>query len=302
MRINMLLIVFFALLEAAGSYAAVAETATLRVMTFNIRFGTAEDGENRWDHRKDFVVDTVAAFDPDIVGYQEMMPFQESYVQDRLPGFGLSGSVQNLEGRPQRAESAQITWKTERFDKLENGMFYLSQTPDRPGGDDWDSRVARRVEWVKLRDKQAGRDLFVFNTHFDHIGQVARLEGARLMRQRMENIAGDAPLIVLGDFNNHAPDAAPYQAILAAPSGGTEAPPRLIDTFVAANPDADWTGTFNGFDGKPDRQKRIDWVLHTPHFTAESAEINRVKNDAGRFPSDHYPVQAVLRWTGDNSD
>ena len=178
-------------------------------------------------------------------------------------------------------------------------MFYLSQTPDRPGGDDWDSRVARRVEWVRLRDKQADRDLYVFNTHFDHVGQVARVEGAKLMRKRMEAVAGDAPLIVLGDFNNHAPTADPYLAIMnhdAASSADAPAPPHLIDTFVAARPDAEWTGTFNGFDGKPDRQKRIDWVLHTPHFTAESAEINRVKNAAGRFPSDHYPVQAILRW------
>ena len=74
--------------------AAAEDAPALRVMTFNIRFGTAEDGENHWDHRKDFVVDTVADFDPDIVGYQEMMPFQETYVQDHLPGYGLSGSVQ----------------------------------------------------------------------------------------------------------------------------------------------------------------------------------------------------------------
>lgn len=285
-----------ALTLLAGAQPAVAQEtsdADLRVMTFNIRFGTAKDGINHWEHRRDLVVQIVRRTAPDIVGYQEMMPSQERYLLEQAPGYDLSGSVQELEGRSQRSESAQIAWKADRFDKLDAGMFYISRTPDQPGGDDWDSAAPRRVEWVRLVDRRAdGRELFVFNTHFDHRGKQARVEGARLMRDRLEQIVGDAPVVVLGDFNSHAPTDEPCILLMAA---GRDTPPRLTDAFAAAHPDASWTGTFNGFDGKPERQRRIDWVLHSHHFTPIEAMIDRTHFD-GRFPSDHYPVTADLRW------
>lgn len=270
----------------------------LKIMTFNIRFGTAEDGENHWDRRKENVAKTVRDFDPDIVGYQEMMPFQEVFMLDRVPGYALSGSVQAKDGRPQRAESAQIAWKDARFEKIDAGSFFLSQTPDAPGGDDWDSNQPRRVSWVALRETATGRTLHVFNTHFDHIGGRAKKHSARIMRERMNRIVGDGPLLVLGDFNTKAFSGEPYQILLNADS---DDPPKLIDSFAAANPTPDWTGTFNKFEAGNARTARIDWILHTGHFDARRVTINRVTYD-GRFPSDHYPVEATFAWPADGAD
>ena len=289
MRLPVLLLIALSMVVPA---AAAQADEPLRVMTFNIRFGTAEDGENHWDRRKEHVAETIRSFDPDVVGYQEMMPFQETFVLDQVPGYALSGSTQNLEGRQQRAASAQIAWKDERFERIDTGLFHISQTPDTFGGDDWDSNQPRRVEWVELRERDSGRSLHVFNTHFDHIGGISKEHGARLMRERMNRIAGEGPVLVLGDFNTKAFTGKPYVILMNADS---EEPPRLIDGFAAANPDPDWTGTFNKFEAENQRTARIDWILHTDHFVPEEVRINRVTFD-GRFPSDHYPVEALLAW------
>ncbi|BAM02811.1 endonuclease/exonuclease/phosphatase family protein [Phycisphaera mikurensis] len=281
------------LLFSAFTADAAAELQPLKVMTFNIRFGTADDGENHWDHRKEHVVETVRAFGPDIVGYQEMMPFQETFVLEGLPGYALAGSTHGLEGRQQRAASAQIFWRADRFESVDAGLFHISQTPDVFGGDDWDSNQPRRVEWVQLRERPTGRTLHVFNTHFDHIGGKSKVHGARLMRERMKRIAGEGPVLVLGDFNTKAFTGEPYRLLLAE---GSSEPPVLIDTFAAANPNPGWTGTFNKFEPQNQRTARIDWILHSEHFEVESARINLVTFD-GRFPSDHHPVEATLSWS-----
>lgn len=263
----------------------------IRVMSFNIRFGTANDGENHWDRRRDFVVDTIQAFQPDLLGTQETLAFQRDYLAEKLAKYEPFG-VGRDDGS-EKGEMAAIFFRKERFEKLDGGNFWLSQTPDKPGSKSWDSSLPRIVTWIKLRDrKNPGMRPFVFlNTHFDHRGEIARLESARMIRQRIETEHSGTPTIVTGDFNA-SPTSEPYRALFGDAAGR---PSRLIDTYrhVHQSPDND-EGTFSGFVAKPTRGRRIDWIACSREWEIVSAGIDRTQR-AGRTPSDHFPVNAVVR-------
>src|SRR5262245_47041852 len=150
-------------------------TDPLRVMTFNIRYGTANDGENHWDKRKEFLIDTIKAFDPDLLGTQETLGFQRDYLAEKLPGYGVLG-VGRDDGKEQ-GEMMALYFKQARFMKTAEGHFWYSEKPDTPGSKGWDTSLPRMATWVWLQDRKnpsASQIMFV-NTHFDHRGPTARL-------------------------------------------------------------------------------------------------------------------------------
>jgi len=285
---------FMAMTDDAASAAGADDAApSVRVMSFNIRYGAANDGENHWDKRKDFVVETIKAFEPDLLGTQETLDFQRDYLAQKLDGYASFG-VGRDDGTD-KGEMTAVLYRTARFEKLDGGHFWLSETPDVPGSKSWDTSLTRMVSWLKLRDRKAPDRpaLYFFNTHFDHRGQQARIESAKLIREKIKAIAGDAPVILTGDFNA-GEGSGPYQALF----GEAEDRVALVDTYRAlhAKP-GDQEGTFNGFRPDATGGARIDWIAVTKHWTIKSAAIDHTAKD-GRVPSDHFPVTAVVAPNG----
>ena len=267
------------------------EDDDLRVMSFNVRLGVADDGANSWEHRKSLLARTVQDFDPDLLGTQETWDFQAEYLLDQLPGRAYLGWDRQPDSDD--GEQCGILYRTTRFDRLDEGQFWLSETPDVLGSKSWDSSLPRVVTWVKLRDRyRPEARLYFFNTHFDHRGAEARRESGRLLRARLGKLGPSDAWIVTGDFN--CPEASPpYQALCAAGADGLE----VVDAYRAAHPRREeGEGTFSAFSGERSGG-RIDWILHSSHFETVSASIDRTEEN-GRFPSDHYPVTAILRWRG----
>jgi endonuclease/exonuclease/phosphatase family metal-dependent hydrolase len=288
--------------DASGATSAAATTpattqaaADLRVMTFNIRLATAKDGLNAWPLRKELLFRTVETFDPDLLGMQEVLPTQGEELKARLARTHEFYGVPRNDGKT-TGEMAAVFFRRERFEKLREGTFWLSETPEKVGSKGWDAALPRVATWVELRDRRNdGRRVLFLNTHFDHVGKTARVESAKLLRRRLIELAGgdgdNAAVIVTGDFNS-AQDSPAYHELLG-PAGG---PLPLIDTFAEAHPrpTAD-DFTFHGFTGHNKSPTRIDWILRSDRFGTIGAEIDRA-NENGRYPSDHFPVTAVVRW------
>ena len=185
-----------------------------------------------------------------------------------------------------------VFWKTARFDKLDGGHFWLSETPDEVGSKSWDSSLPRMTTWVRLKDKKAGGTPILFvNTHFDHRGPTARLESARLVRARLGELGRGCSIVVTGDFNA-AEASKPYTALFGEVDG--EASP-VVDSYRTAHPDRKPDeGTTTGFRAGPSQGGRIDWIGVSRDWTVVTAGIDRTARD-GRTPSDHFPVTATLR-------
>lgn len=263
----------------------------LRVMSFNIRYGTANDGENHWDKRKEFLVETIKAFNPDLLGTQETLGFQRDYLAQHLAAYDVLG-VGRDDGK-EKGEMTALYFKRDRFEKLDGGHFWLSETPDVAGSKSWDAALTRMVTWVTLRDKRQpkAKPLMFFNTHFDHRGEQARVESAKLLRRRIAEALKTHRVIVTGDFNA-GEDSEPYRAFFAK-EGNNSAP--VADVFRIANPARTANeGTFNGFKPEATTGPRIDWIGVSSEWQVLKAMIDRTTRNS-RVPSDHFAMIAIVR-------
>ena len=281
--------------NAVGQQASVdsqpRDEGSIRVMSFNIRYGTANDGDNHWSKRKDFLMDTIHAFGPDLLGTQETLRDQRDFIMSKLAGYESFG-VGRDDGKD-GGEMAALFYRTSRFEKLAGGHFWLSETPDTVGSKGWDAALPRIATWVKLRDLQnkQGKPIFFLNTHFDHQGRQARKEAAMLIRKKVLELGADCDSIVTGDFNAGA-DSNVFSALFAD-HALQESP--LVDTFTHAHPKyEEGQGTFSGFQSTATTGPRIDWVGCSRSFQVLAAAIDRTQRD-GRTPSDHFPVTAILK-------
>lgn len=254
----------------------------LSVMTFNIRYGTANDGENRWERRQGLVLGIIAERDADVVGLQEALAFQIDEITAAHPGYGVIG-VGRDDGRT-RGEQAAILYRTERFAVDASGTFWLSDTPEVVASKSWGNGITRVCTWARLIDRETGRGVYVFNAHLDHQSQPSRERSTRLIAERVAARTHPDPVVFMGDFN--AGEDNPAVAWLAG-AGWTNA-------FRAVRPDATEVGTFNAFRGETDGAM-IDHVFVRDGLRVMDADIDRT-NDAGRYPSDHFPVWAALAW------
>jgi endonuclease/exonuclease/phosphatase family metal-dependent hydrolase len=259
-------------------------------MSFNIRYGTANDGENRWDTRREFLVQTIQDFDPDLLGTQETLADQRDYLAKHLVGYSVvaAGRDDGLD----KGEMAALYYRTARFKLLDSGHVWLSTTPETPGSRGWDAALPRVATWVKLEERGTkAKPIYYINTHFDHRGSKARLESAKLIRKLLAEQAKDCRCIATGDFNA-GEGSEPYRALFEQ-ANGAEAPVR--DSLRALHPKAGQDeGTFTGFKATNTKGERIDWIGVSGDFTVRVAGIDRT-NREGRTPSDHAPVFAVLR-------
>jgi endonuclease/exonuclease/phosphatase family metal-dependent hydrolase len=266
-----------------------AAGAPLRVMSFNVRFGTAEDGPNRWELRRELLVCTIRKFDPDLLGVQEALDFQCDELAKELSGYAFHGA--GREDGQRRGEFSGIYFKRNRFERLGAGHFWLSERPDNAGSRNWDAELTRMASWVKLQDlkvRGAAPLLFV-NTHWDHIGKKARFESAKVIRRKIRQLHPQGSVVIVGDFNAREDDEEYAELLRAADDDG----PRYVDAYRALHPERMTDeASFHGFKGGKEGS-RIDWIFHSHDLKATEATIDRTNED-GRYPSDHYPVTAVL--------
>ena len=260
--------------------------APIRVMSFNIRYGTASDGENRWDRRADLVFDTIRTYAPSILGLQEVLAFQAEALCAALPDYEFVG-VGRDDGEA-AGEFAPILFHSKTFELIDRGHFWLSETPDAPGSVGWDAALPRIATWTRLRfRKHPLNEILVINTHFDHRGKRARIESAKILRRLVETMGG-TPIVLLGDFNS--PPGSQVPRILTEPRGNLA---ELHDAFARNGQSETGVGTHHGFRGNSDGA-RIDWIMHSRRFETLEMGIERGHRD-GRYPSDHFPVTATLR-------
>ena len=263
--------------------------AAVRVMSFNIRYGTAPDGDNAWPHRREAVFGVIRDFKPNLLGTQETLAFQRDELLEAFPTLAALAAGRD-DGR-EAGEMAAVFYDRDRFEPLDSGHLWLSETPKVPGSRGWDAALPRIATWVKLRDRTAPQDppLLFLNAHFDHVGERARLESARLIRRSLATLGAGCRLVVAGDFNA-AEASPPYAALFTEAAAG----PTLLDTLRVAVPQsAGSEGTFNGFDPTHTAGGRIDWIGCSADWRVVAAGIDRTAS-AGRAPSDHWPVTAIL--------
>lgn len=260
----------------------------LRVMTFNLRLDVASDGPDAWPHRRDRVAALIRFHGADVVGVQEALAHMLTDLDARLPGFARIG-VGRADGRS-GGEFSAILYRTDRVELLDNGTFWLSPTPEVPGSKGWDAAIERVATWGRFRDRRTGCSYVHLNTHFDHIGAVARQESARLIRRRLAGLSGGLPVIVTGDLNAD-PSSAPYRIFTRDTIAGA-VPPLRDARDVSADghygPGSTWTA-FRAIE--PGR--RIDYVLVSLPVPVLAHGILTDRWD-DRFPSDHLPVLALL--------
>ena len=274
-------------LNAAAAEPATRPATPLRVMSFNIRNSGAKDGKNGWPHRRATFFKVIRDFDPDLLGLQEVLADQHDAAVADLPGYTVSGVARDDGNR--KGEWALVAFRTARFDLVGHGDFWLSDTPDKPSLG-WDAACVRICSWVRLRDKVSGGDLIFADTHWDHVGVVARRNAAALIKRKLPALSAGSPVVLVGDLNSTEEDDW-LPALLHADHPGEA---QLTDSFREVHPHrSPDEASFHGFHGGTSGE-RIDYVLHGPEFRATAADIVRTAGPDGRFPSDHYAVTAVL--------
>lgn len=267
-------------------FACQSAPVGLNVMSFNLRYDNPGDSLNSWPHRKDAAAATVLQKDVDLLGTQEVLAHQLKEMKDRLPGYASVG-VGREDGK-EAGEYSAIFYKKERFEELQSGTFWLSETPEIAGSKGWDGACERIASWAVLKEKSGGRKLFFINTHLDHVGEIARREGVALLLERIREYGKGLPVIITGDFN-----ADPESAVIAHVLESGE----FHDSYTSAPEKTGNTGTFHGFGRTPaERRNRIDYIFVSKQIQVVSYETLPDKSD-NIYVSDHAPVmgRVVIR-------
>lgn len=249
----------------------------LNIATYNLRLDTQRDGSDAWEHRKENVNGLIRFHDFDIVGTQE--GFQHQLLDITSAGDYDYIGVGRDDGKNDGEHSA-IVYKKDRFEVLNNGDFWFSETPNEPSYG-WEANYRRVCSWAKFKDKEVGKEFYVFSLHYDHEAKEARRNSSLLLLSKIEEIAGDAPTFCVGDFNA-TPDDEPIQIIYDANI--------LQDSYLISETKPYGTvGTFNGFKLDAPMKNRIDYIWVSKDVTIQKYGV---LNDVhyGHFPSDHFPV------------
>lgn len=256
-------------------------SAQMEVMSYNIRFLTENDGENSWSYRKDYITNQLKFYEPDILGVQEAVYEQLQHFDSAMEDYryvGVGRDKGDNEG-----EFSAIFYNTKKFEVLEEDTFWLSETPEKPSKG-WDAALPRVCTWVLLQKKSSGEKFYVFNTHFDHIGEQAREESARLIMEQIERInEEDHPVILMGDLNLE-PDSNAVRFLSEEMNDS-----KLVAEKVAFGPE----GTFNGYRFDEPVTRRIDYIFTDDNFRVLKYAVLSDSKDL-KYPSDHLPVLVEL--------
>ncbi len=268
-----------------GAALSSCPAADLNAMTFNIRNSAANDGSNGWSNRREMAAEVFKKEDVDLAGLQEVLRDQLLDLEKRLPDYAWIG-VGRDDGR-QAGEYAPIFYRKSAFRVLKQGTFWLSETPDKPGSTGWDAALPRIATWGLFQRAADGRKIFFINTHLDHKGVQARREAARLIVEKIAELAGGNPVIAAGDFNS-LPDSDAVKAMLSS-----KKMPLLSSRDIAPAGSSRASGTFNGF-GSQKSDATIDYIFVSPGTGVTRCEpLEIIENSV--FVSDHWPLVAALK-------
>ncbi len=257
------------------------DSLRMRVMSFNIRYKNTIDSINGWEYRRDNVARLVQYHGVDVVGMQEANLEQIADLEQRMPEYGWYG-VLRMEGPT--GECTPIFYRKDRFDLLDSGTFWYSETPDVKFSKSWDAFYPRIASWTKLRDKQTKKAFFFFNTHFDHRGEIARQNSALVLLRKVKSITKGEPVMITGDFNARESSVA-YKNL-------TESGELKDAVHVSQAPHYGPVNTSSGFfvRTQPPRA-RIDYVFVNDKVVVKQT-ATLTDQQEGRYYSDHLPVVA----------
>lgn len=258
---------------------APSEPVEIKVMTYNVRYATAPDGENAWPHRREALIDLVRRHDPDVLGVQEALASQVDELSAALPTHSVIGVGRDDGVR--RGEYSAIFYRRDKLGLSEGGTKWISDHPDQPGSIGPGAHIPRVFSWGVFFAAGGGR-LLILNAHLDHESPDARLMGTRQMRE-FADARETLPTLLMGDYNCSFGDV-PIEHVLAD------------KRFSAAKPKAGPFGTFNAFDPKATDGPMIDHVFTSNEWEVLDAQIDRSAPN-GRTPSDHFPFIVRLRLT-----
>ncbi|NGM60610.1 endonuclease/exonuclease/phosphatase family protein [Sphingobacterium sp. SGG-5] len=283
-----LLIILLTNLLVSETYAQkkLDDAVTLDIMTFNIRMNYQDDGVNNWQFRREYMTDLIKWYQPDLLGAEEAYYPQYSDMTRLLTDYGAFGPIEGRQG----AESVAVFYLKSRLTCIDSGTFWLSQTPDQQSVG-WDANLRRTVTWGAFEIKGSDRKVYLFVTHFDHKGKTAREESAKLLLQKVHEIAGDTQAFIVGDFNFR--EESIYYKILSSGNGTDR---RFYDTNKLAEKYYGPSWTLHDF-GLMSIEKRpkIDYIftnkkIRVTHFVNISEQRGNV------YPSDHNPQMATVEF------
>jgi len=258
----------------------------IRVMTYNIRYNNPGDGVNAWPNRSQQVGALLDFYQADVFGLQEALIGQIEDLHQQLPHFHWVG-VGRDDGKKE-GEFSPLFYNSQKYKSEKEGWFWLSETPEKPGLG-WDAACNRICTWIVLKETKSGNRFMVFNTHFDHMGNKARTESARLILRKIEELnTKNLPVILTGDFNL-TPEQEPVSVITAKLKDS-----KAVSQKAPYGPE----GTFNSFKFDAPMKSRIDYI-----FVSNQVDVLRygVLTDSKdqRYPSDHQPVLVDLKIKAD---
>ncbi len=268
------------------------ETIILNIMSFNIRYGVANDGPNSWEYRDDLVFNVIKNHKPDILGLQEALKFQIDAMLDSLPGYVNLG-VGRDDGDT-LGEYSSILFKADKFNVKDSGTFWFSDTPDVIGSKSWGNNITRICTWAQFEEKSSHMSFYFYNLHLDHQSQESRVKSTQLLAKKIAEQTNGLPFIITGDFNAGETNEAIRFLTDSEPPEHCASVLPVFDSFRLIHPDADEVGTFNGFEGKTSGEK-IDYVFISSSLEAIDAAILH-DNTYGQYPSDHFPVTAKIQF------
>jgi endonuclease/exonuclease/phosphatase family metal-dependent hydrolase len=269
-----------------GQQKQSAKDSSIIVMTYNIRFNNPDDGTNSWPYRKERLMNMVKNQDSDLIGLQEALKDQVADLSDFLKDYEWTG-VGRDDGK-EKGEYAIIFFRKNRFHKLDAGYFWLSEKPEIPGSIGWDADCTRIVTWIKLKDKKTVAEIFLFNTHFDHSGEKARTESAKLMLRRIRGIAGDKKVIITGDFNC-SENSVPYNIITGSEKDYYFEDCRNKSESKPTGPNF----SYSGFEAGKTKGELIDFIFVR---NIKKVLTHNIIDESynGFYLSDHLPVVVKL--------
>ena len=315
------LLIVFAMLVPLMSSSKIFKSSkcSLRWCTFNIRLqnDTDEKAGVGWSVRKDRVANYIKANHIDVVGMQEVLHPQLEDLLARLPEYDYVG-VGRTDGAT-KGEYSPIFFLRDKFEVLEKGNFWLSETPDVPGSKGWDAALERIASYAKLKDKATGKVFMAVNTHFDHVGVVARRESAKLIMRKIQEIVGKRPAVVTGDFNVTENDEA-YKTMIGQQttdkqrstaegkvngqqtgkksSKGKSTNCQIVKLYDAYHMTSNHTGpTYTWHDYchiPPSEAEKIDFIFITPTIRVNHTHIEEPNPEA--LLTDHNPHWADLEF------
>lgn len=252
----------------------------LNILSYNIRYNSPNDGINQWDFRKETIVNYLKKNNPDVIGMQEVLNDQLVYLTDKLSDYFFVG-VGREDGK-KKGEYTPILFNKKTLELQESNTFWLSETPDKISVG-WDAALERICTYARFKHIKTGKQFWVFNTHFDHIGKNARAQSVQLILKKLINLNKiDLPTLVMGDFNL-TPDTKPIQKLQNI----------LVDVQGKLPISALDYGTFTGFNINQKSKNRIDYIFQK-YFKNYTANHLWIKTKKGLWASDHHPVQALV--------